>query len=92
MPKVKELLKQHDLSSPTMDKITRWSSTFSMIESVLECRNLIDILGESEKRLLVLAYEWTSIEKLYECMKICNEMTLSLQKQQSALPIHTTII
>ncbi len=49
-PKYKSLLKNHNVPAPSIDNITRWTSTFEMIGSVMTCRDLINILGESEKK------------------------------------------
>ncbi len=83
-PRHKTLLKQHCLATPSIDNATRWSSVFNMLESVVKCKKLVDILGEFDKSLALLDAEWDTIVMLLNVMKICNEMTLFLQKQQLA--------
>lgn len=67
------------LKRPTLDVPTRWSSTFDMLQRLLEHKNFcIENLNES---LLLSSDEWIEIQEIVSALSPLHNATLKLQEQ-----------
>lgn len=68
------------LKRPTLDVPTRWSSTFDMLQRLLEHKNFcIENLNES---LLLSSDEWIEIQEIVSALSPLHNATLKLQQEQ----------
>ncbi|XP_043464663.1 zinc finger BED domain-containing protein 4-like [Leptopilina heterotoma] len=75
------LKKKYNVNKPTLDVVTRWSSTCSMLASLLSAKEFCKDF-EAEKPALSLAdEEWCHIEDCLKALSPCKKATLRLQTQ-----------
>ncbi len=84
LSKYKDTFKHYGLPVPTLDNLTRWTSVFKMVESVIISKHILDVFKSSCYNLNVSDLEWAKLNDVHKCLEICNRMTVKLQKQQTA--------
>ncbi|XP_046809840.1 uncharacterized protein LOC124420564 [Lucilia cuprina] len=74
------ILKKHNQKIPSLDVITRWNSTYTMIKSLNEIREFID-----ENNLLEVPIDWEWINMYLQTMEPIWNVTMKFQKEQFPL-------
>ncbi|CAH1733108.1 unnamed protein product [Aphis gossypii] len=82
LPKNLEALKNMDLKRPVIDCVTRWGSTYDMLESLLRCQNFCQVFGRHQTRLNVDSDFWTSLNDLKNALGPAKITSCVLQAQQ----------
>lgn len=58
-----------ELKRPSIDIITRWSSTYNMLDDLIKCQRFCDMFGEHNRRLNRTTQEWDDIEMILMALK-----------------------
>lgn len=82
LPKNLEALKNMDLKRPVIDCVTRWGSTYDMLESLLRRQNFCQVFGRHQTRLNVDNVFWTSINDLKNALGPAKLTSCVLQAEQ----------
>lgn len=76
------LLQKFNLKKPVIDCPTRWSSTYDMLQRLIELRSFCIDFAPSTKDLHLSVNEWESIKSVVLSLKPAKEATLFLQRSQ----------
>jgi hypothetical protein len=81
-PTSRLILKSLKKPIPVLNVKTRWSSSFDMVESLLDLRTEMNLLGQSiKKKFLLKESQWEALEKLKTAMQPVKNLTLLLQRE-----------
>lgn len=81
-PSMKPLLRIYSLNKPSIDCLTRWSSTSKMLDDLLQCKALCLAVQETNTKLKLNDGMWNEIEELATSLKPAKIATASIQSEQ----------
>jgi hypothetical protein len=82
LPTNLEALKNMDLKGPVIECVTRWGSTYDMLESLLRCQHFCQVFGRHQTRLNVDSDFWTSTNDLKNALGPAKITSCILQAQK----------
>ncbi|XP_025408813.1 uncharacterized protein LOC112682426 [Sipha flava] len=71
-----------DLKGPVIECVTRWGSTYDMLESLLRCQHFCQVFGRHQTRLNVDSDFWTSTNDLKNALGPAKITSCILQAQK----------
>lgn len=77
----KRMFKQQNLKKPVIDCLTRWSSTYQMIERLVEQRSTIEIIIENRNDVQIDVELWEFMIDFKTSFQVIFEATVKLQNE-----------
>ena len=77
---MKSVLKKFNVKKPPLDVVTRWNSTFDMLESLNALKQFCSDLAPTNKDLHLNDNIWEKIQNICNALKPAKNFTLLLEK------------
>jgi len=84
-PSILALIKKENLNKPILHCVTRWDSTYKMLNRLLNLKDFCTNLHDSIPQLKLSSTDWISIQNLVNILEPAHEATASLQQQQISM-------
>lgn len=81
-PSVRSLIVEAKLKQAILDQKTRWSSTYSMIERLIELKDFCQAKAPQLQGLKISDKQWDSLKELLIVLKPIAQLTTRLQSEQ----------
>lgn len=87
-PNMQSTLKNFNVKKPCIDCVTRWGTTYDMINSFLKCQQFCEAIAPQNKLLLMSSSHWDQLKYLQEALEPTKVACIKLQSE-TLLPIDT---
>lgn len=85
IPSLISKFKDSNVKRPVLDCTTRWNSTYNMLKTLLQCKNLCSILAENNLEYYLPENKWIDVNLIVDTLQPLTEATLKLQSEQLTL-------